>query len=727
MSRSRKVRRSSQHRVAVSSQSMEQRVLLSASPIGGVGNNVAHPEWGTVGVELLRKAVAEYGDGISTPAGSDRPAAREVSNAIFDQGGDTILNSRMLSSFVHAWGQFLDHDLDLSLSGTETLSSLVPTGDPQFDPLGTGTKTISTTRSLASDGSGTDVSNPREQTNVLTAYIDGSNVYGSDAQTAARLRTFEGGHLRTSAGNLLPRNNLTDLPQGTVDQANANPFVDSEDLFAAGDVRANENIELTSLHTLFVREHNRQADRLAKSYPQLSDQQLYDRARAIVVGEMQAITYNEFLPALLGQSAMSAYTGYNPNVNPGIANEFSTAAFRLGHTLLGEEIGFLNNRGDTVAPSVLLRDAFFNPELVNEQGIDPIVKFLASSLSSEVDAKVIDSVRNFLFGPPGAGGLDLVSLNILRGRDHGLADYNAVRASYGLSKVTSFAQISSDPELQRSLADLYGSVDSIDLWVGLLSEDRAPGSGVGQTLRAILVDQFTRLRSGDRFWYQNQFSGATLTAIHSTSLSDVIRRNTTITNIQKNVFVFSASVGGVVTRDVNGNGIADRRDAVAVRQAVELIDVGTNEVVATTMTNTRGQYRFTTVDGLNTGTYRVQSRLTTPQGTVIVTSGTVRISRGDQNYSQLNVLLTSRTGMPQPVNPGWEIELGPRSTPPEFTVDLRQFDNPNNQPPVLNPPRGRSIATTDGQTSPRSAEPEVRPAAETLSDVVKTSSRRRRG
>src|SRR5262249_50040119 len=154
-----------------------------------------------------------------------------------------------------------------------------------------------------------------------------------------------------------------------------------------------------------------------------------------VIAELQIITYNEWLPALLGPGALPAYRGYKSNVNPGIANEFSTAAFRLGHSLLGDDVEFLGNNGLSVAEEVPLSEAFFNPPLLTENGIGSILKYLSSDPSSELDPMVVDSVRNFLFGPPGAGGLDLASLNIQRGRDHGLADYNSIRAAYGLPRV----------------------------------------------------------------------------------------------------------------------------------------------------------------------------------------------------------------------------------------------------------------------------------------------------
>lgn len=200
--------------------------------------------------------------------------------------------------------------------------------------------------------------------------------------------------------------------------------------------------------------------------------------------------------------ALDRYRGYNPSVNPDIATEFSTAAFRLGHSMLGNDVEFLDNVGNELFDEVALREAFFNPGLMAETGIAPILKYLASDPAQEIDNQVVDEVRNFLFGPPGAGGFDLASLNIQRGRDHGLADYNSVRLAYGLRAVHSFAEISSDPQVQAELAEAYGSVDNIDLWVGGLAEDHARGASVGPLFQAIVADQFERLRDGDRFWYQ---------------------------------------------------------------------------------------------------------------------------------------------------------------------------------------------------------------------------------
>src|SRR5207248_4279147 len=138
------------------------------------------------------------------------------------------------------------------------------------------------------------------------------------------LRTHNGGKLKTSPGNLLPLNNSTYFPNGTLPMANDAHIVSDTQLFAAGDVRANENIELTAMQTLFVREHNRIAAQLKAARPLWGDEQLYQQARRTVIAELQVIAYTEWLPSLLGPNALPGYTGYKPNVNPAIANEFPT-------------------------------------------------------------------------------------------------------------------------------------------------------------------------------------------------------------------------------------------------------------------------------------------------------------------------------------------------------------------------------------------------------------------
>ena len=500
----------------------------SIPSIDGTGNNLLHPDWGSTDIGLLRMTQTEYSDGIYLPAGDDRVGSREVSNGIAAQN-ESLPNDRGLTDMTWLWGQFIDHDISLTEGAdpAEEFNIAVPMGDSYFDPYGTGTQEISLSRSAYLDGSGHTIDSPRTQVNQITAFIDGSVVYGSDEERSHELRTLEGGLLKTSEGNLLPFN-LAGLE-------NAGGTRDS--LFIAGDVRANENAALSSMHTIWVREHNRIAREIAAENPELSDEQLYQRARRLVTAQLQAITYREFLPALLGENAISPYQGYDPNVDPGISNVFSTAIYRFGHSMLSTELMRLDNDGSTAEEGHLsLSSAFFAPDEITANGIDSLLLGAASQVAQEIDTRVVDDVRNFLFGPPGSGGFDLVSLNIQRGRDHGLADYNQVREDVGLDRVKTFDQITSDPELAAELERLYGNVDNVDAWVGSLAEDHVRGASVGELAMTVMVDQFERLRDGDRFWYQNRFSGSELRQIENTTLADVIKRNTEITELRDNVF-----------------------------------------------------------------------------------------------------------------------------------------------------------------------------------------------
>lgn len=499
--------------------------------IDGSGNNISNANLNSIFTQLARLVSPDYSDGISSLAGETRPGARFVSNTVIAQDGP-ILNTLGTSDFIWQWGQFLDHDLDLteSVDPPEPADIEVPAGDPFFDPFNTGTQLIGFNRSLFDPSTGTDISNPRQQENEITGWIDASNVYGSDEVRAEALRTNDGtGKLKTSDGNLLPFN-VDGLPNG----GGTDPS-----LFLAGDVRVNEQVGLTVMHTLFVREHNRLAEIIAANNPDFDGDRIYQEARKIVGAQMQVITYNEFLPALLGKKALSKYRGYDPDVDASIFNVFSTAAYRFGHSALSPVILRLDSEGEEIAGGNLaLQDAFFQPDLVIEDGIDPVLRGLASQKHQRIDSMIVDDVRNFLFGPPGSGGFDLASLNIQRGRDHGLPSYNDTREQLGLGAVSDFDEISSDPEVQQRLFDAYGDVDDIDLWVGGLAEDPLKKSHLGETFSTIIKLQFEVLRDGDRFWYERHLPKNLVKYVESTTLADIIRRNTDIGNeIQKNVFV----------------------------------------------------------------------------------------------------------------------------------------------------------------------------------------------
>ena len=469
--------------------------------------------------ELL--SIAPDGDALT----ADLPSAREVSNALFaDTGSDT----QTLSNLFWLWGQFIDHDMVRTASDVEDQFPItVPTGDPFFDPFGTGQATIEFSRSVK-DGDGDVV-------NFTTPAIDGSHIYGSTDDVTALLRG-DGGRLLISGDGMLPlglQDNVA--PQDAAGEGGHGP------LFLAGDERAEENPGLLALHTLFVREHNRVVDELAAADPTLDDDALFDAARASVEATLVSITANEFLPQLVG-TTISPVAGDDT-----ISNEFATAAFRVGHTMLTATLEVMDATGATV--SLSLRDAFFRPELIADgEALANVLRGAAQQTMNAVDLSLIDDVRNFLFGPPGAGGFDLGALNVQRGRDHELATYNDAREAFGLDRAQTFADISDDPHVQAALEQVYGSVDAVELFVGGLAEAPVAGGIVGETFATIIVEQFSRTLDG---------SG------NGDTLADVIARNTEADWLQDDVMVAAARVFGT-----------DADDLLASDSGGELIDGG---------------------------------------------------------------------------------------------------------------------------------------------------------
>ena len=176
--------------------------------------------------------------------------------------------------------------------------------------------------------------------------------------------------------------------------------------FKAGDVRVNEHAELTALHVILVREHNRLAEELSRLNQHWSDETLFQEARRIVGAQLQHITYSEWLPVILGQNIMDKYglepestgyfTGYDININAGIANSVAAAALRFVTSLMPKNVGLFRN-GRKVSESKM-SNSFYAPfELYATNGLDNIIEGLARTLSQSEDASINDIMTNHMF------------------------------------------------------------------------------------------------------------------------------------------------------------------------------------------------------------------------------------------------------------------------------------------------------------------------------------------
>eukprot|EP00054_Salpingoeca_dolichothecata_P036914 m.9165 g.9165 ORF g.9165 m.9165 type:complete len:2512 (+) comp7145_c0_seq1:94-7629(+) len=505
--------------------------------------------------------------------GSQRASARAISNALSKQEGD-VFDERGLNDLHSYWGQFLAHDLvrtpfdDDSQGVAQLFDRLyspiqIPAGDPQFDVNNTGTQFMYVQRTTWAKTTG-DVKKDGFHQNMITPHLDAQFVYGPNV---TKLRTLKDGKMKLENGFLPLNTKDVNMPMGNpIGRANNHQF-------AAGDGRSNVAPGLTALHTLFVREHNRlaewylsqysEADLLQKTASEI-DQEVFDRARRMMIAILQSITFNEYLPALLGKS-MPPYRGWDFEIKSQISYAFVASSFRFGHSQINDKVLRLDANWTMIPQGhAFLRDSYFNNEMFTEVGIESILRGNVLLRSQKVDVLHVDDIRNDMFptrtGCPFArrgdkqpatlhgraiGGLDLTALDVQRGRELGVPSYNSVRKQLGLEPITSFANISGGSVLvENELKQLYKDVDQIDLFIGALMEPHMAGASIGPTFAIMLEAEFERTRRGDRYWYEDELFGFTpeeLKYIKSMTLSKVMEYNADIKGALSNAF-FSPAV-----------------------------------------------------------------------------------------------------------------------------------------------------------------------------------------
>lgn len=331
---------------------------------------------------------------------------------------------------------------------------------------------------------------------MLSSALDLSAVYGADDNRATMLREMANGRMKVSDGNYLPYNTagLSNAPRPT------------REFFVAGDHRSNEHPVLTAIHIIFLREHNRLAAALALKFPDWDDERLYQNARKINGAQFQKIVFKEFYPSMTG-GHLRLFSGHDESANPTVSALFTSAAFRLGHTMVGNGVNRLGAGGEKLAP-LSMADMFFKKN-IEADGVEMYLRGAAAGMAQESDNEIHNALRDFLFeGTEEERGFDLAALNIQRGRDHGLPSFNNVRSQLKLRPYTSFAEITENVNLQSALADAYKTVDRIEPWVGMICEKHAARASMGPTMLKIWEESFKKLRDGDRFYYEirNQFS-----------------------------------------------------------------------------------------------------------------------------------------------------------------------------------------------------------------------------
>ena len=455
---------------------------LEVQSLDGSGNNKAHPTtWGVAGKPYSRVGPAHYGDGKGSQVSG--PNVRSVSDRVFNDETQNVFSERVVSAWGWAFGQFMDHNIGLAQGGTGAASNITFNANDPMEKFKNNLGAIPFTRDAAAPGTGTSTTNPRQQINTLSSFIDGFNIYGGTAQRLEWLRDgpldgnmANNGPTLMLPGGFLPtrdaRGNVSAAPTMAVD---GRLLATPAKAVVAGDVRANENLVLTSIQTLFAREHNRIVGVLPKT---LSAEDKFQIARRVVIAEIQLITYNEFLPAM--GINLPAYTGYKSTVDPTLSNEFATVGYR-GHSQIHGDIDVQTQKSRYTAAqlaqftaegmqvedgdspgivSIAIPDnvMFFDPQVLKQVGEGPVLQSLSLEPQYKNDALIDDELRSTLFQVPKPGStsacnepavdprcytgvVDLGAIDIQRGRDHGMPTYNQLRAAYGLPVARNFGDV----------------------------------------------------------------------------------------------------------------------------------------------------------------------------------------------------------------------------------------------------------------------------------------------
>ncbi|CAH3921033.1 unnamed protein product [Pieris brassicae] len=533
--------------------------------LDGLCNNLQHPTWGATMAPFQRLIGPLFADGINAPriahTGRDLPLSRVVSRTMHPDDG---FHDHAGTVMVIAWGQFMDHDYTLTGTPLDPINRNDPEecckrpphlkhpycneiripDDDYFYRL-FGVKCIDFVRGFPSPRPGCKLGS-RVPFNTLTGAIDGNTVYGVTEKFSRKLRTGYGGLLRMNPvfkeyglKDLLPLK--LDIPDEGCTRPNKNMYC-----FEAGEIRVNEQLVLTVMHTLMAREHNRVAKGLAAVNPHWDDETLFQEARRINIAEIQHITYNEFLPILLGKDVMEKFglvlekegywNGYDPEVNADVIDAFASAAYRFGHSLLPTAVERWSKAHKFIA-SKRLSDLIRRPYDLYRAGVlDEYVMGLMNQVAQAMDDSITQEVTNHLFKKVGARfGMDLVSLNMQRGREFGIPGYMEFRKFCGLSDANTFQDLfgSMPNETLRKYETIFEHPIDIDLWSGGVSERPLRGSMLGPTFACIIATQFSYSRRGDRFWFElphqpSSFTPEQLTEIKKSRLARVICDNTDI-------------------------------------------------------------------------------------------------------------------------------------------------------------------------------------------------------
>jgi hypothetical protein len=293
---------------------------------------------------------------------------------------------------------------------------------------------------------------------------------------------------------------------------------------------------LAILHSLFMREHNAICDRLAAEYPQMSDQQLYDKARLVNAALMAKIHTVDWTPAIIAHP--TTVFSLRANWFGVLGERFHRRFGRITDSeilqgipgsptndhgvpySLTEEFVAVYRMHPLMPDDYVFRSVTDDSELARHELPDLTVCKVRQRLE---ELPMADIFYSFGRSNPGAITLhnfprhlqefrkvksdktpgelvDLGAIDVLRGRERGVPRYNEFRRLFGLKPAASFEELTDNPVWAEELRRVYGDVERVDLMIGMYAEPKPQGFGFSDTAFRVFILMASRRLESDRFF-----------------------------------------------------------------------------------------------------------------------------------------------------------------------------------------------------------------------------------